>query len=156
MISNLNIKYRLADENDLSLLLKLMSEFYIVDHLPYDADAITKGLKKLFSNSSHGQFWLIYDDIKPIGYIIITFGFSLEFHGVDALVDEFFIREDYRGKGIGKQTLKFIEDKLEKLGIKAFHLEVDRQNLYAQEVYRKFGFVDHDRYLMTKWIKKIE
>jgi len=38
------------------------------------------------------------------------------------------------------------------LGVKALHLEVERTNTAAQAFYRKIGFKDHSRYLMTKWL----
>ncbi|MDB6031743.1 MAG: family N-acetyltransferase, partial [Verrucomicrobiales bacterium] len=38
-------------------------------------------------------------------------------------------------------------------GITAVHLEVDRSNSRAQELYRKAGYADHDRFLLTKWIQ---
>lgn len=149
----MNITYREASEDDLKIILELMNEFYIVDHLHYDENVIKEGLKKLFSNKAYGSFWLISADGTAAGYIIVTHGFSLEYHGVDALVDEFYIREQYRGKGIGTQTLHFIEKELAKKNIKAFHLEVIHRNNSAKRMYTRFGFEDHDRYLMTKWLK---
>lgn len=86
------------------------------------------------------------------GYIVLTFGFSLEFHGRDAFVDELYVRNGYRGHGIGKASLRLVEEVCQKEGIKALHLEVDRQNLHAQNLYRKAGYKDHDRYLLTKWL----
>jgi ribosomal protein S18 acetylase RimI-like enzyme len=150
----MNINYKPAGRNDIPLLLELMSEFYVIEHLPYDSLIITKGMEKFFSSDVYGKCWIINVDKILVGYILLTFGFSFEYHGVDALIDEFYIREEYRGKGIGKQTLEYVEQELTSLGIKAFHLEVDRQNFYAQSLYRKYGFEDHDRYLMTKWISK--
>ncbi|HEX2680374.1 MAG TPA: hypothetical protein VHQ03_03690 [Candidatus Dormibacteraeota bacterium] len=38
------------------------------------------------------------------------------------------------------------------MGVHALHLEVTHANTGAQQLYRKFGFEDHDRYLMTKRI----
>ncbi len=35
-------------------------------------------------------------------------------------------------------------------GVKALHLEVERHRQSAYELYRRAGFEDHDRYLMTK------
>ena len=46
----------------------------------------------------------------------------------------------------------FLADVCRTEGIAALHLEVERANTIAQEVYRKQGFKDHDRYLLTKWI----
>jgi len=38
------------------------------------------------------------------------------------------------------------------LGVHALHLEVVRENTIAHAVYRKFGFEEHDRFLLTKVI----
>jgi ribosomal protein S18 acetylase RimI-like enzyme len=35
------------------------------------------------------------------------------------------------------------------LGVRALHLEVGRDNVPAQELYRRVGFVDTDRRLLT-------
>lgn len=148
----MSVVYKTADQKDIPLLLQLMNEFYILEHLPYNKEVITSGLEKLFSNPNYGRVWLIFSSNSPAGYIAVTYGYSFEFHGIDALVDEFYLREDFRRKGIGRNTLEFVEKYLSSEGIKAFHLEVDRNNLIAQEVYRKYGFKDHDRYLLTKWI----
>ncbi len=38
------------------------------------------------------------------------------------------------------------------LGVRALHLEVERENVEAQALYRRIGYKDHDRYLLTKWV----
>ena len=40
----------------------------------------------------------------------------------------------------------------EESGRQALHLEVERTNAAGQTLYRKFGFEDHDRYLMSRRI----
>jgi len=40
----------------------------------------------------------------------------------------------------------------EESGRQALHLEVERTNAVGQTLYRKFGFEDHDRYLMSRRI----
>lgn len=129
-----------------------MQEFYAVEHLPYDKKVAQDCLQEIIQNPALGHIYLIHIEENPVGYIVLTFGFSLEFHGRDALVDEFYIREAYRGKGIGTKTLEFIQNVCRQEGIHALHLEVDRGNIYAQELYRKSGFKDHDRYRLTKWL----
>jgi ribosomal protein S18 acetylase RimI-like enzyme len=76
----------------------------------------------------------------------------LEFQGRNGLIDELYIRASHPGQGIGTSALKFVEGVCPSLGIHALHLEVDRKNTAAQGLYRKVGFEDHDRYLMSKWI----
>ena len=38
--------------------------------------------------------------------------------------------------------------------ISGLHLEVERANARAQALYRRVGFLDHDRYLLTKWLRR--
>jgi ribosomal protein S18 acetylase RimI-like enzyme len=142
----------LADED---LLVELMREFYVIEHLPFDEQVIRKGLREILGNSVYGFIHLIRaggDEGDVAGYLVLTFGFSLEFHGRDALIDELYLREGFRGKGLGRAALDLAEEVCRREGIKSMHLEVDRVNVRAQDVYRKAGYRDHDRYLLTKWL----
>ena len=132
----------------------MMKDYYKYDNLDFDKETATSSLSQLINNKLYGQIHLIIRDNMTIGYIALTLGFSLEFKGVDAFVDEIYIKEEFRGHGAGAKALEFIDGICLSLGVKALHLEVERKNIEAQGLYRKSGFVDHDRYLMTKWIKK--
>lgn len=142
----------IAAESDTDILLELMKEFYVIEHLNYDEKVIRTGLLQIFNNKNNGYAHLIKVDSNPAGYFILTFGFSLEFHGRDALVDELYVREEYRGKGIGSACLKKIEDLCRRNDIHAVHLEVDRTNIRAKELYLRTGYYDHNRHLLTKWL----
>ena len=142
----------IAGPADIDLLLTFMSEYYAFDHLPFDPAEARAALQQILDETSRGRLWLIHLAGESIGYIVLTFGFSLEFHGRDAFVDELYVREAYRGRGIGQATLRFVEAACPELGVHALHLEVERSNTNAQALYRKMGFLDHDRYLMTRWI----
>jgi len=52
--------------------------------------------------------------------------------------------------------MEFVEQRAQELGVTAIHLEVDRGNKPAQGLYRRTGYVDHDRYLMTKWLRRVD
>jgi ribosomal protein S18 acetylase RimI-like enzyme len=144
----------LANPSQTDLLIGLMQEFYVHEHLPFDERVARRALDQILRNSAFGMVYLINLADAVIGYVVLTFGFSLEFHGRDAIVDELYVRENYRGRGIGKASLRFIEGICLEQGIKALHLEVDHGNTGAQAVYRKAGFRDHDRYLLTKWLEQ--
>ena len=60
--------------------------------------------------------------------------------------------EHARGSGVGRELLARLEERCRALGVRALHLEVDHENRRALEMYRRAGFVDHDRLLMTKRI----
>ena len=87
----------------------------------------------------------------PVGYIAVTFGWSIEFGGLDGIVDELYIRPAVRKRGMGSEALHGISMALRDAGVRALHLEVDRDNDTAQRLYGRTGFQARDRYmLMTR------
>mgnify|MGYP000169458008 CR=1 FL=1 len=147
----MKITFKIAEFIEIDALMQLVQEFYLYDNHPF-SDRVAKAVVGLLSDESLGSIWLIFDRSEPIGYVALMFTYSLEFHGKIAMIDELFLREPYRGQGIGTQTFKLIEDFCHDRGIHALQLEVERVNTKAQEFYRKKDYKDFDRYLMTKYL----
>lgn len=78
------------------------------------------------------------------------FGFSFEYGGRDAFIDELYLDKAYRGKGHGKAVLEQAAIEAKELGVKAIHLEVERHNASGRKLYTKSGFETSDRELMSK------
>jgi ribosomal protein S18 acetylase RimI-like enzyme len=146
--------FKPATTGDIEALIAMMRELYAHDGSAFDDANARRALLGLIGDETFGRVFLIGVTGQVAGYAVLTFGYSLEFHGRDAFVDELFLRDEYRGQGIGKRALRFLTEVCAAEGVSALHLEVERANTAAQAVYRKFGFEDHDRYLMTKWLKK--
>jgi GNAT superfamily N-acetyltransferase len=146
----MNPVFTLAGASDVELLIELMREFYAIEHLQFEEQAARRALAQILDDRRFGVIHVIRVDEEAAGYMVLTFGFSLEFGGRDALVDEIYLRESFRGHGIGKASLELAAAVCRREGISALHLEVDRVNTRAQGVYRQAGFRDHDRYLLTK------
>lgn len=100
----------------------MLQEFYEVDNHPYDAASARNALTKLLNDESFGRVWVIQYQGEAIGYVVLTLGYSLEYRGRDAYIDELYIRVSHQGQGIGKQTIKFLEEVCCSLGIQALHL----------------------------------
>jgi diamine N-acetyltransferase len=60
----------------------------------------------------------------------------------------------FRRRGYGRQAVAFLEKKAREMAVNAIHLEVDRGNDPALELFRRTGYQDHDRFLMTKWLNR--
>lgn len=148
----MNPVFTLADASDADLLVELMREFYAFEHLEFDERIARHALRQILNERAFGVIHLIRVGQEAVGYLVLTFGFSLEFRGRDAFVDELYLRENYRGRGIGRASLELAAEICRKEKIEALHLEVDRVNTRAQSVYRQAGFRDHDRYLLTRWL----
>jgi GNAT superfamily N-acetyltransferase len=145
--------FRLATEDDATLLLELMREYYAYDGHAFDPPKAHLALLAFLREPSFGLAWLICEDSTPVGYIVLTLGYSLEYLGRDAFIDEFYLRESHRGRGWGSRAISFVEAEARRLDVRSIHLEVVRQNTAAKEVYRKSGYLDHEHYLMSKWIE---
>jgi GNAT superfamily N-acetyltransferase len=149
-MSTKQVNHRLAAIADLNLLLEMVREFHSHENLPFDEAIDRDILTHFLTNESLGQAWFILQADEAIGYIVLTLGYSLEYRGNNAFIDEFYIRPQYRGQGIGTQTLAFAEQACKVLGVRAIHLEADFKNLNAQRLYRRVDYQGHNRFLMTK------
>ncbi|MGA8212685.1 MAG: GNAT family N-acetyltransferase [Candidatus Sulfotelmatobacter sp.] len=146
--------FRLAAESDTAALLKFMEAYYAFDGHGFDEQKARVALTTLLRDANFGRVWLILDGEVPVGYVVICFGYSLEWLGRDAFIDEFYLRQDYRGRGWGRKTLAFAEDAARSLEVRALHLEVVRQNAVALQIYRKLGFKDRESTFLSKWIAR--
>jgi diamine N-acetyltransferase len=145
--------FRAAAEADAEQLLDFMQVYYAYDGHGFDREKSRAALTTLLRDESLGKIWIIFDAEKPVGYIVLCFGYSLEWLGRDALVDEFFLLENYRGRGWGSKIMSFLEDEARKFGVRVIHLEVIEGNP-AAHLYQKLGFEPHHSTFYSKWVAK--
>jgi diamine N-acetyltransferase len=145
-------QFRLAFESDADKLLDFMRWYYAFDGHGFDRDKARIALTALLNDPHLGAAWLILDTDRPVGYIVLCFGYSLEWLGRDAFVDEFYLREEYRGRGWGRKAMAFLEQAAREFGVRALHLEVVEENTSALQLYSKLGFREHRSTFMSKWI----
>ena len=129
-----------------------MAGLYARDSLPYDLDCARRTCEWLLGNSEFGGIWMIQSDGQDAGYLIVTLCVSIEFRGRFALLDELFVDEAFRGRGLGGQAVEFAAAWARERGFSAVRLETAHDNVRAQALYKRSGFILHDRYLMTKWV----
>ncbi|MDX2254897.1 MAG: GNAT family N-acetyltransferase [Pseudanabaenaceae cyanobacterium bins.39] len=149
MIESPSISFRTAQFIDIDPLIELVTEFYEFEQISLNAEVI-KAFTALLSNEQYGTIWLICDRDRPIGYAALTFFFSMEYYGLCGLLDELYIKADYRGQGIGKQILDFVTTYLQNQGSRSLTLVVDDWNHAAETFYLKNGFTRTNRHVMLK------
>lgn len=141
----------LATAEDMAKLLPMVEAFHAETGLNTTDDHRIAALDTLFSGEVQAACWLIGPRRSPVGYIAISFGFSIELGGRDAFIDEFYVRKAVRGRGMGGQVLQLILPQLAAMEIKAVHMEVDHDNARAQKLYERAGFRARSTYfLMTR------
>lgn len=148
------ITFKTLEISDIDIITVMMEDFYAIDNYPIEAQATKKMFQEFISNENFGKAWLIYADNKIAGYVILTYIFSFEYGGKIAFVDELFIKQSARGKGIGKETIQFVQQESPKLSLKLLYLEVENHNESAQKLYLAHDFGFHNRKLMKYKIDK--
>ena len=140
---------RKASSADLHQLVELMAEFYAEAGYPLNRTLAADAFAALIGDERLGYAWLIQAEGSDAGYVVLTLTFSMEYGGPSAFVDDLFIRPAFRGQGLGTRVLTEVRAFCLGLGVRAVHLEVGRDNMPAQTVYRKMGFSPTDRELLT-------
>jgi ribosomal protein S18 acetylase RimI-like enzyme len=139
---------RLARPDDLDRLMSLVGAFHTETGIEQEADQRRDALLPLLEGLPHGCIYLIGPGRAPLGYIILTFGWSVEFGGMDGFVDEIYIRPAVRGRGIATEVLLDLPKALAGAGLTALHLEVDRTDEATQKLYLRTGFKARERYML--------
>jgi diamine N-acetyltransferase len=144
-----------ATPADLESLLPILRHMQEADPWtePFHEPTVRAALAELLQNPVYGVIYIAHLDSALIGYVAICFDYSLEYRGKGAWIDELFVESSHRGKGIGTQLLDLAETASREHNAKFLHLEVTHGNA-AIELYRRRGFLDHQRYLMSKDLDK--
>ena len=147
----MSVGFRPASDADAPAIMRLMAGLYQEDgEVRLDPAAAERALRQLLALPEAGAVWLAEVGGEAVGYLAVTWGFSLEYHGRDAYIDELYVAPAHRGRGIGREALELADAACRSRGIRALHLEVERANVRAEALYRQAGFLDQDRRLMTR------
>ncbi|MBN9889080.1 GNAT family N-acetyltransferase [Salipiger abyssi] len=138
----------LAGSEDIDRLMPLVSAFHAEESYGTDEAHIRAALAPILDGLPHGAIWLIGPRKAPVGYILVSFGWSLEFGGLDAVLDEIFIRPAVRGRGMGGEALHQLVTGLRDAGVKAVHLEADRTDEPLQRFYGRNRFQLREGYAL--------
>ena len=106
----------------------------------------TNGSEKIFaadietcvSGSPYLEGYIL-EDGEIQGYAMVAKSFSTEFGKPCIWIEDIYIKEAFRGKGIGKQFFDFITGKYTGC---LFRLEVEEENSSALALYQKCGFTE--------------
>jgi GNAT superfamily N-acetyltransferase len=131
---------REAGQGDVATLTGLMREFYAESGYVLQEPQAAAAFEALLAGPELGRVWLVERDGEPAGYVVVTFVFAMEHGGLAAVVDDFFVRPEARGEGLGKAALAAVRRACEALGVRAMRVEVGVNNVRAQAVYRSAGF----------------
>ena len=108
-----------ATLEDVPQLVRMMEEFYDEAGFPLDHGRASDGFSALLADRSRGAIWIVFEDAQPAGYAVLTLRFSMEHGGLDAFIDDLFIRPPHRRRGLGRLVLQALFHECRKRGVLA-------------------------------------
>lgn len=139
----------LAVASDLDRVLPMVARCHVEVGIESSEEGRRAAVEPLLEGSPLGAIWLIGPKMSPVGYVCVGFGWSLELGGMDGFIDEIWVRDKVRGRGMGSEALAALKKALGEAGVMALHLEA--ANDAAARIYERAGFRQRPLPLMT-WI----
>ena len=135
----MNSTIRIMTKKDKSDVLEMMRVFY------NSSAVFTNGSEEIFSadiencvnDNPYLEGYVIENSDDIQGYAMIAKSFSTEFGKPCIWIEDLYIKEEYRGLGLGNMLMEFITQKYTDC---IFRLEVEEENERAVKLYEKCGF----------------
>lgn len=132
----------LATPDHAAALLALMARSHEERAMPFDDAHRTKVVKPLLDGNPLGAVWLIGPARAPLGYVIISFGWSVAQGGMIGWVEDVFVRNSVRRRGIGTEVVHAVSVTLKKSGVRSLQARIGADDTIASQFCRRVGFRD--------------
>lgn len=130
---------RRARPDDLTALMELMHEF--------DPATPEAGVVALLGDDTHGVIW-VTDAVDA--YAVVTWGWSVESGGAEAILDEIYVR--HQGRGTGSALIEHLHGDCAARGVRRIFLETEAPNEAARRLYGRHGYAAEDSIWMAHWL----
>lgn len=124
---------------DISILLALIKELAEYEKAPHEVSNTEEDLYQgAFGSSPLFHFWIAWYNQLPVGMAVVYFRYST-WKGKCLYLEDIYIKEAYRNKGIGKLFFEVLIDFAKKEKCKRICWQVLHWNTPAIDFYQKLG-----------------
>jgi len=141
---------RPAQLSDVRMLAMMMIEFYAEADFPLSHEAAQRTFEELIRSPERGRVWLLEADATPAGFIVLTLAFAMEYGGLRGFVDDFFVRPQFRRRGLGAEAMALLKRHCSTAGVRALFVQAGSDNDAAQLFYKRAGFTDTGHQLLVQ------
>ena len=135
----MNSTIRIMTLQDKPDILEMMRVFYASPAVFSNGseEIFSKDIDNCVNNNPYLEGYVFEDSKEIQGYAMVAKSFSTEFGKPCIWIEDLYIKEKYRGFGIGERFMQFITEKYTDC---IFRLEVEEENEKAVRLYEKCGF----------------
>ena len=137
----MEIEIAQAEHGDLDQLADLLAELFTLesDFRP-DRDKQLRGLRLILDNPALGRLFVLRDQGRVAGMANALTTISTSEGCRVAVLEDVIVRDEYRGKGLGRRLVEHVLAWAGAAGMARVTLLADRDNKAALDFYRKLGF----------------
>jgi aminoglycoside 6'-N-acetyltransferase I len=148
-MTNEDIVFRRAKSNDLKGVTKIFVEEFAKEpyHENWDYE---KALSKIKEYLKEGLCFVAISNEEVVGFII--FRGIIWNDGLHLFVDEIVVKDQFQGKGIGKQLMNLAEKEYTQHGAILAELYCHKKS-NSFKFYKKIGYYETDNVVMNKKLK---
>lgn len=149
----MEINFRKFRQDDKDCFFYMVKKFYAppaVLHFPSD-EVMMSSFYASLELPDYVKGYIIECDGTPAGYALVSMKYETEVGGMAAWVEELYIDDSFRSKGIGRKFFEFIKNEF-KGKIRRIRLEVGDENSGAKKLYENIGFeyLDYKQMVIDK------
>ena len=147
----MTVNYRDAKKDDAGLVLQFIKELAEYEKLAHEVVATPSLIEEtLFGDSPKAFATIIEYDGQPIGFALCFYNYST-FQGRPGIyLEDLFVREGYRNKGIGKGFFRYLAQKALDENCGRIQWWVLDWNEPSIEFYKKLGAVAMDEWTVFR------
>lgn len=132
---------RKLEEKDRQLYLTMAKEFYHSDAVLHPVPDVyfERTIDEALRSDAYAEIFIFEHEGEPAGYGLLAKTFSQEAGGIVWWIEEAYVREQFRSKGLGREFFNYL-NKVKGEDVTRFRLEVEEDNVRAVELYKRLGY----------------
>ncbi len=120
----MSVTLRIARPEDAARVLRLVAACHEEVGLTPDPGDRDRAVETLLSGQVPGALYLVGPPSSPVGYLSVSFGYSISAGGTEAHMDELYVRPSVRRRGMASDALSALVKMLSQNGVRALHLKI--------------------------------
>ena len=138
-------------ENDRDAYIEMAREFYHSDAVlhPIPDEYFVRTVEEAIRSDAYREIFLLECGGETAGYGQTAKTFSQEAGGYVWWIEEVYIREKFRSRGLGREFFRYLEEQKGK-EVTRLRLEVEKENTRAVSLYERLGYEVLDYVQMVK------
>ncbi len=143
---------RKIEKKDRETFLRFSEQFYASPAVAHDIpkEYHARAFDELMRSNEYAEGFMVEADGKSVGFALTAKTYSREAGGKVLWLEELFILEEYRSRGLGREYFAYIENYAKQNGFARIRLEVEPENVRARALYGRIGYVPLDYCQMIK------